>query len=133
MREHRLRFVFVGIEPPLNDLLVGVVEPVVFERALFQSRKKRLAVRAGEVENFFHVDHLLHDLGLGDISRNPVEHERVDVRLEFVRVDRGVDRFFPKLDRDFIGHELAFARVIQKARPTFVRVSIERKTSPQAQ
>src|SRR6478609_11504014 len=49
------------------------------------------------------------------ISWNPIEHESVDVRFEFVGVDRGVDRFFPKLDRDFVGHELAFAGIFEKS------------------
>src|SRR5207244_11254901 len=69
---------------------------------------------AGEVENFFHFDQLAHDFGLIHISRNPVEHENVDVRLELVGVDRGIDRFFPKFDRNVVRNELAFAGVFEK-------------------
>lgn len=76
--------------------------------------KERLAIWAGKMKNFFHVDHFFHDPGLADISRNAVEHERVDVGFKFVRVDRGVDGRFPKLDRDVVGHELTFARIFQK-------------------
>jgi hypothetical protein len=67
------------------------------------------------VEDFPHIDHLLHNLCLVHISWNPIEHERIDIGFEFVGLDRGIDRFFPKLDRDFIGDELAFARVFEKS------------------
>ena len=61
------------------------------------------------MKNFFYVDHFFHDPGLADISRDAVKHENVDVRFKFVRVHCGIDCFFPKLDRDVIRHELAFA------------------------
>ena len=32
--QHRLRFLFVGFQSALDNLLVGVIEPVIFERAL---------------------------------------------------------------------------------------------------
>ena len=67
------------------------------------------------MEDFFHVDHLLHDFRLVHISWNPIEHERIDIGFEFVGLDGGVDRFFPKLDRDFVGDELALARVFEES------------------
>ena len=56
------------------------------------------------MEHFFHVDQFIHDLGLADIPRNAIEHEHVDVGLEMVRVDRRIDRLFPKLHRDVVRH-----------------------------
>ena len=85
-----------------------------FSARFFSRVKERFAIRAGKVKHFFHVDHLLHDLGLVHVPWNAVEHERVDVGFEFVRVDRGVDRLFPELDRDVVRNELAFARVFEK-------------------
>ena len=66
------------------------------------------------MEHFLHVDHLIHDFGLTDVPGNSVEHERVDVRLELVRLHRRVDRLSPKLHCDFVRNELAFARVFQE-------------------
>src|SRR5437773_8666613 len=119
MTQHRLGFHFVNVEPLLDDLFIGVIEAIVFQRALFQPAEQRFAVWAGEMKNFFHVDELPHDLGLIHIPRNAVEHEDVDVRFEFVRVHRGIDRFFPKFDSNVVWNELAFARVFQKRFPDF--------------
>ena len=112
--EHRLGFSFVNIETPLDDLIVRVVEAIVFQGALLQASEQSLAIWTGEMENFFHVDHFLHDLGLADISRNSVEDENVDVRLELVRVLGRIDRFFPKFDRDVIRDQLAFAGIFEE-------------------
>src|SRR6266571_8999847 len=71
------------------------------------------------MKNFLHFDQFSHDLRLINVSRNPVEDENVDVRLELVRVDRGVDRFLPKLDRDVVRDELSLAGVFEKSFPNF--------------
>jgi hypothetical protein len=54
------------------------------------------------MKHFFHVDHFLHDLGLSDIPRNTVQHQRVDIRLEFVRFHSRIDRLSPKLHCDIV-------------------------------
>ena len=66
------------------------------------------------MEDFFYIDHFIHDLGLADIARNAVEHEDVDIWLEFVRIDCGVDPGLPKLDRDIVRHEFAAAGIFKK-------------------
>jgi len=90
----------------LDHLFVGVIEPIVFQRAFLQSHKQGFAVWAGEMKDFFHVDHLLHDFCLAHISWNPIEHESVDVRLEFVGVDGGVFRVTEDLHRRFGGRRV---------------------------
>ena len=117
--QHWARFFFISVEPSLDHLLIGVIEPVIFQGALFQAYEKRFAIRAGEMEDFLDVDHVLHDFRLTDISGNAVKHESIDIGLEFVSLDRGVDGFFPKLDRDLVGHELAFAGVFEKGHAYF--------------
>ncbi len=114
IREDGLRFHFVSGEPALNDLLIRVVEPIVFKGALFQAVKKRFPVWTREMENFLHIDQLIHDFGLADIPRDAVEHENIDVRFELMCVDGGVDRFLPEFDSDVIRHELTSAGVFQK-------------------
>src|SRR5262245_51520134 len=66
------------------------------------------------MEHLLHVDHVIHDFGLTHVSGNPIQYERVDVRLELVRVYGRVDRLPPKLHRDFVGNELAFARILKE-------------------
>ena len=114
IRKHGLRFRLVGIEATLDDLFVRVVEAIVFQRALFQARKKGFTARAREVKHFFHVDHFLHDFRLADVPGNAVEDERVNVRFKLMRVHRRLDRLPPELDRNLIRHELTFARVFQE-------------------
>ena len=62
----------------------------------------------------FYIDHFLHDLGLTDISRNAVQHERVDVRLKFMRFHCRIDCLSPKLHCDMIGNQLAFTRIFKE-------------------
>src|SRR5438105_14924606 len=66
------------------------------------------------MEDFLYVDHLLHDLGLAQVSRDAVKDEDVDVRFEFMCVHCGMDRLFPKFDRDVVWDELAFARIFEE-------------------
>ena len=86
-----------------------------FSARFFSRAKSASRFGTGKVEDFFHVDHLIHDLRLADIARNAVEHENVDIGFKFVCIDRGIDPRLPELDRDFIGHEFAFARVFEKS------------------
>src|SRR5689334_18149201 len=112
--QHRARFSFINVEPFLNDLLIGVIESVIFQGALFQAHKQRFAIRTSEMKDFSDVDHVLHDFCLADISWNAIQHESIDIGFEFVRFDRSVDSFFPKLYRDLVRHELPFARIFEK-------------------
>src|SRR6266478_6733215 len=76
--QHGLRFILVSVEPALNDLLVRVIEAIVFERALLQSVEERLAIWTGKMEHLFHIDHLFHNFRLVHVPRNAIEHENVD-------------------------------------------------------
>src|SRR5262249_24072694 len=67
------------------------------------------------MEHLFHVDHVIHDLGLTDVSGNSIQHKRIDVRLKLMRVYGRVDCRSPKLHRHFVGNELAFARIIKES------------------
>src|SRR5437868_10264014 len=112
--QHRARFSFISVEPFLDHLLVGVVEPVIFQSALFQTQEQRFAIRTSEMEDFSDVDHVLHDFCLTDISRNAIKHESIDIGFKFVTFDRSIDGFLPKLHRNLVGHELAFAGVVEE-------------------
>src|SRR5262249_5378372 len=82
--------------------------------ALLESIKQGLAIGARKMEHLFHVDHVIHDLGLTDISGNSIQHKRVDVRLKLMRIYGRVDCRPPKLHRDFVWNELAFARIVKE-------------------
>src|SRR5207245_10180792 len=99
---------------PLAALLVCLVETIFFESALVEPVQQRLSIRARKMKHLLHIDHVIHDPGLGNVSWNPVQHQRVDVRLELVRFYRRVDRLSPKLHRDIIWHQPAFARILKE-------------------
>src|SRR3954469_19396695 len=77
------------------------------------------------MEHLLHIDQVVHDLGLANISRDAVEHQDVDVGLERVRVYGRIDLRFPKLDGYFIRHELALARILEEGGAD-LRPSIDR-------
>src|SRR5438067_13885002 len=66
------------------------------------------------MKQLFYVDHFIHDFGLAKVSRNPVEHERVNVRLELVRFHGCIDCLSPQLHCDVVWNELPFACVFKK-------------------
>src|SRR6266513_1780435 len=69
------------------------------------------------MKQFFHVNHFLHDFSLSDVPRNPVEHKRVDIRLELVRFHSRIDGLSPKFHSDVVRNEPALARVIEECFP----------------
>src|SRR5713101_2982161 len=71
------------------------------------------------MKNFLHVNLLIHDFGLADVSRNAVEDENIDVRLEFVPIYRCIDRLLPQFNCDIIRDELTLAGVFQKRLANF--------------
>src|SRR5260370_12136752 len=66
------------------------------------------------MKHFLHVNHVIHDLGLADVSGNSVEYQRIDVRLELVRFYGRIDCLPPKLYRDIVRDELASARTFKE-------------------
>src|SRR5947199_9463374 len=63
---------------------------------------------------FLYVYHFLHDFGLAKVSRDPVQHQSVDVRLELVRFHGRIDCLSPKLHRNIIRYELTFTGIIKE-------------------
>lgn len=115
--QQRLRLAFISVQPTPNHFLVGVVEAVVFQRPLLQTRNHLLTVRAAEMKNPLHLDDLFHQFGLSNVSRDAVEHEVVNVRFERMRLDSMFNARFPELNGDLIGHELALAGILKKRAP----------------
>src|ERR1043166_741733 len=67
------------------------------------------------MKHLFYIDRVIHDPGLSDICWDPVQHQRVNVRLELVRFYRRIDRLSPKLHRNIVWDELAFARILKES------------------
>src|ERR1043166_2135710 len=67
------------------------------------------------MKHLFYIDRVIHDPGLSDICWDPVQHQRVNVRLELVRFYRRIDRLSPKLHRNIVWDELAFARMLKES------------------
>src|SRR5207237_6837484 len=116
---------FVKSQTALDHFFIRIVETIVFQRPLLQARKESIPVRAGKMKDLLHVDQLIHDFGLPDISWNPIEHQHIDVGFEGMRVHGRIDLRFPQLDGDFIRDELAFARVLEKS-ATYLRPRVNR-------
>src|SRR5438093_11881488 len=68
---------------------------------------------------FLYVYHFLHDFGLAKVSRDPVQHQSVDVRLELVRFHGRIDCLSPKFHRNIIRYELTFTGIIKECLPDF--------------
>jgi hypothetical protein len=112
--EDGLGFFLVNLQAALDDLFVDVVEPVVFEGTAFQAVVDLGSVGTGEMEDAVHFELGTEDFGLVAIAGYAVEHKEIDVGLEAAGSDHGVDLRRPEADADVVGHELAFARIMEK-------------------
>jgi hypothetical protein len=61
------------------------------------------------VENSPHPDDILEHLRLVNVAWDAVEHEKVVVGMESVRLDALIDADLPELDRDLVRHQFASA------------------------
>jgi len=64
-----------------------------------------------------HIDQVLHELGLIDISGNPIKHQRVDIRLKFCLEHLCFDLSPPKFNRQIVRHKQPFAGILDKFLP----------------
>ena len=71
----------------LDGDFVRVVHPAFFERAFAHAAGELIAVGAREVEDLKDVDVFGHQLCLGDVARDAIEDEEVDVGLVGVCAD----------------------------------------------
>jgi hypothetical protein len=113
--EQRLGFVLVGDETLADDLLVGVIEAIVLDGAALEALHELVTIGAAQMENLPHVDEWLEELCLGDIARNAVEYEKIDVRAELMSFHAVLNAYAPKLDCDFVRDELAFTGVLDES------------------
>lgn len=118
-------FVVVGFEAVAYDLLVGVIKAIVTQCAALETLDKLGTVRTRQVKDAVYLDEFLEHLGLMDIARDSVKHEKVVIRMKEMRLDALVNPELPELDRDFIRNKLALAGVFQKL-PAQRRAEIER-------
>ena len=66
------------------------------------------------MKQFLYVNHFVHDFSLSDVPRNPIQHERVDIRLELVPIHGRIDCLSPKFHSDVVRDEPALTRVIEE-------------------
>ena len=76
-----------------------------------QAAHELVTIRTGKVEDAAHVDEIVHQARLFDVAWDAVEHEKIEVRLEAVRIDLAVDEFLPELDRQLVGHQFTAAGI----------------------
>ena len=58
--EQRLRFPLVSFQPLPDDLLIRIIEAIVLDRSLFQSRDDLATIRTAQVKHLSHVDERVH-------------------------------------------------------------------------
>src|SRR6266540_1632151 len=112
--EHRPRFCVVGFQALADNLEVRVVETVLAKRAALQALDHLARVGARKVEHGLHVERVGQHPGLADVARDAVEHERVPRGIELAVGRAGFDVFGPQRDGRFVGHQFAFARVVNE-------------------
>src|SRR6516162_7567602 len=69
------------------------------------------------MEDLFHINQLLHELGLIDVAWYSVKHQSVDVRLELSLQYLRFNLCPPEFDSQIIRHEQSLARVLDKFLP----------------
>src|SRR5206468_9236321 len=73
-----------------------------------------LRVGADEIENADDIEGVVEHFGLVAIAGNAVEHERVAFGMKAPELGLGFDIFAPELDGVAVGHQFAFAGILDK-------------------
>src|ERR1017187_4215545 len=101
-----------------NRLVVGVVEPVFFQRAGFKAANHLVAiVDRAQTNQFHHFDVLVEHLRLMNISRDTIQDEDRAGGVEGPRVNELIDVLPPETHREIVGNQLPLARVLQEDLP----------------
>src|SRR6516162_1884461 len=69
------------------------------------------------MEDLFHINQLLHELGLIDVAWYSVKHQSVDVRLELSLQYLCFNLCPPEFDSQVIRHQQSLARVVDEFLP----------------
>jgi hypothetical protein len=112
-------FAFVGLEPALDDLDVGVVEPVFLEGATLDAGDEFTVVRAAQVQDHEDIEGFGKDLGLLPVARDAVQDEEILIGLELAGLGVGADVVVPELDGKLVGDELSLAGVLEEGASEF--------------
>ena len=75
--KHRLGFLLIDLEPLPNDIEICVIQSIFFQGPPLQSLDERIEIRAMQVKDCPHVEGVRQHLGLVQITRNAVQHQRV--------------------------------------------------------
>src|SRR5438045_6977066 len=68
--KHRLRLSLVKFEAAADHFLVRIIQPIIFQGALFQPHEQGIAIRTGKMEHLLYLNHSLHDPRLAYVSRS---------------------------------------------------------------
>ena len=107
-------FFVVGFEAMADGFLVGVVEAVFFEGALFEAGDEGIAIGAGEVEDALDINEFAHNFRLIDASGDAIEDEGIDIGSEAMGADHIADASHPEFHGDFVGDEFPFTGVSEE-------------------
>ena len=112
-------FLFIDLEPALNDFEIGVIETVLLEGPPLHPVDQLSIVRAGEIEEDEDLEGFLEDLGLAAVAGYAIEDEEMVEGIEEVGLGLGLDVFTPESDGELIGHEPALAGVLEEGAAEF--------------
>ena len=115
MVEQRLRFPLVSFQPLPDDFLIRIVEPIVLDGSLLQTRDDLARdLDSSDEKPFFTSINGSIRSAWRNIARDAVEDKIVDVRLELMGVHTELNADTPELDGNLIGNKLTLAGIVEK-------------------
>jgi hypothetical protein len=114
-----LGFLFIDLEPALNDFEIGVIETVLLESPSLHPVDQLSIVRAGEMEEDKNIEGFLEDPGLASVPGYAIEDEEMVEGIEEVGLGFGLDVFTPESDGELVRHEPALAGVLEESAAEF--------------
>lgn len=73
--DHRFRLVAIDLKSSPNDILIGIIRPVIPDRSTLDPVDHARLVKTDQVNDRQHVDGVFEHLDLIGISGDPVEHQ----------------------------------------------------------
>src|ERR1051326_1816553 len=112
--QDRLCFSMVGFESCLDYVDIRIVEPVLFQGPTLEPLNEIVGFGAAQIENGFYVQCLAEHLGLVDVSRNAIEHQRIVVRMKTPDFRHIINELVPEFDRRLVRNQLAATGVVEE-------------------
>ena len=112
--QERFGFLLIDFQPMTDDVEIGIVKPVFFQRATLEALDEGIEIFTVQEKYRPHIQHSIEHLCLVQIARDAVQDEDIFLGMKPSDPFAVLDKIPPQLYRRLIRHELAVSGVFDE-------------------